>query len=152
MARPTPIRFQGDVVFDPAAPGGARYRLKLASEKAFRHYIKRFVGPVTLQLASRRPVRSYKQNRRYWGGVIETALEEAEEFTGHSKDELHEIFKQRHLKPVLATFKGKDYPIWSTKRLTVGEFVEYCMKVEQDLAELGIRIPTPDEYYRGITE
>lgn len=147
MARPTPIKFQGDVVWDPEEK---RYRLKLASEKAFRHYIARFKGPVSLQVSSRLKVRSYKANRRYWGAVVGTALDEAEQFTGHTKEELHEIFKQRHLKPVLATFKGKDYPLWSTKRLTDGEFVEYCMKIEADLAEMGIRVPTPEEFYKGI--
>jgi len=147
MARPQPIRFQGEVVFDPKE---RRYRLRLNSEKAFRHYIGRFKGPVTLQVSSRLKTRSLKANRRYWGAVIGTALEEAEQFTGHTKDELHEIFKQRHLKPKVIQYKGSQYPLWTTKTLTDGEFVEYCMKVEQDLAELGVRVPTPEEYYKGI--
>lgn len=141
------MRFQGIVSFDP---GTHRYKLKLKNETHFRHYIARFKGPVTIQVATSRPVRSMKQNRRYWGGVIGTALDEAESFTGHSKDELHEIFKQRYLTPVLAQFQGKEYPLWSTKNLTDGEFVEYCQKIEADLATMGIRVPTPSEFYAGI--
>lgn len=147
MSRPQPLRFLGDVIFDSE---NHRYRLKLKNETHFRHYIARFKGPVTIKVESRRKVRSMKQNRRYWGAVVQTALDEAEAFTGHTKDELHEIFKQRHLKPVLAQFQGKDYPLWSTKNLTDGEFVEYCRKVEDDLMQMGIRIPTPEEHYNGI--
>lgn len=147
MSRPQPLRFLGDVIFDSE---NHRYKLKLKNEAHFRHYLARFKGPVTIQVATRRKVRSMKQNRRYWGGVIGTALDEAESFTGHTKDELHEIFKQRHLTPQIVKFQGKEYPIWTTTNLTTGEFVEFCMKVEADLAEMGIRIPTPDEFYAGI--
>lgn len=141
------MRFQGEVFFDTKVN---HCRLKLNNSQHFNYYLARFKGPVVVQVETRRKVRSYKSNRRYWGAVIGTALDEAESFTGHTKDELHEIFKRRYLKPRLVKFKGEEYPIWSTRNLTDGEFVEYCLKIETDLAEMGIRIPTPDEFYKGI--
>lgn len=149
MSRPQPLRFQGDVKFSSEKK---KYVLELRNKLGWAHYLGRFKGPVSITIETLRKVRSYKSNRRYWGAVVSTALDEAEQFTGHTKEELHEIFKQRHLQPILAEFQGKKYPLWSTKKLTDGEFVEYCMKVEADLAEMGIRIPTPEEYYIGITK
>lgn len=147
MTRIEPMRFQGQVILDPVTK---KFILKLKNIRYWKHYIKRFSGPVVVTLETQKKVRSLKSNRRYWGAVIGAAMEDAAEFSGYTKEEVHEIFKQRHLQPQIIKFKSCDYPIWTTKNLTDGEFTEFGMKVEQDLAEMGIRIKTVKEYYEGI--
>lgn len=40
----------------------------------------------------------------------------------------------------------------STTRLRKGEFVDYLMRIEAEAAGMGIRIPTPDEYFHEINQ
>lgn len=149
MPRLSPIRFQGKVVWNEATK---RKRLELNNKTYFNHHIQKFDGDVSIEIAPKKKVRSYKQNARYWGGVIDSAIEDAVELTGYTKEQMHHIFKVRHLSPEVLKdpFTGEKVPVWSTKKLTPGEFVEYCHHVEQDLAKLGIKIMTPEQFYKGI--
>ncbi len=91
---------------------------------------------------NRKPVRSYSQNRYYWGVV----LRHLEEHTGIDKEDLHELMKHRFNLRTL-DIGGKIYEFGgSTKGLDKKGFSEYIEKIrlwaEQ---EMGCRIPAPNE-------
>lgn len=82
--------------------------------------------------------RSLEQNMYY--RAILTAIQND---TGVDKDELHEWFKNMFLK---STFVSEVFwettTIWSTTKLTVWWFVDYCEKVAQRCREQWYEIPT----------
>lgn len=89
----------------------------------------------------RKRSRSKEQNNYYWGVVLpEIALH-----TGHSAEELHEIFKTRYLaKKVL--WRGGEMKIpKSTSELSTNEFTEFLQCVILEAKELGLTIPEPDK-------
>jgi hypothetical protein len=63
---------------------------------------------VKIEISESRNNRSDLQNRYYWGVVLKYLSDE----TGHTKDELHEIFKTEYSKPVPMIFQGKAYNIY----------------------------------------
>lgn len=86
--------------------------------------------------------RSGKQNRYYYKCVDVLAAE-----TGESPKRLHTILKGLHAPRIETTWNGKSYLIpKSTADMTVGEFVEYFMKVQSEAADLGVILPDPELY------
>ena len=83
--------------------------------------------------------RSKEQNARYWGILSQIADE-----TGHTSNELHEIFKADLLPKRMIQFKGVHRGInASTVELSTQEFSDYCTRVEAWAAEQGIRLVDP---------
>jgi len=98
---------------------------------------------VKIEVSESRNNRSDLQNRYYWGVVLKYLSDE----TGHTKDELHEIFKLEYSKPVAMIFQGKAYNIpKSTTALNTMEFNDYITKI-RDFASsvLNCYIPEPNE-------
>lgn len=87
--------------------------------------------------------RSMKQNAYYWA-----ALTTISEHTGHTPQELHEIFKRMFLPPQFIQYKGEKIKVpGSTTKLSSAEFAEYIERIGAEAASMGITIQTPDEYY-----
>lgn len=85
-------------------------------------------------------VRSGNQNRYYW-----SCLEIIANNTGHNSSELHELFKRMFLPPKFINVLGKELKVpGSTTNLNKSEFVEYMMKIEAEVASMGITLPKPD--------
>ena len=83
--------------------------------------------------------RSTDQNNRYW-----MLLRKFSEETGHSVDELHEIFKYDILgsETVTSPITGEAHATTkSTSNLSVDEFLQYMQRVEQKMAEYGVVVP-----------
>lgn len=87
-------------------------------------------------------VRSISQHRYYWA-----CLEVIANHTGNHSNELHELFKRLFLPPKFIKVLGKEIKIpSSTTNLNKSEFTEYMMKIEAEVASMGITLPKPDEY------
>ena len=83
-----------------------------------------------------------RQYEKYYWGVI---LELASEYTGYTKDELHEVNKARHLPKRVFDIKAGQYITiaGSTRDLTLEEQMTFVEAVRREYAELGINIPDP---------
>lgn len=86
--------------------------------------------------------RSNQQNAYLWGVVYPTISYD----TGHTPEELHEIYKRMFLAPKYIRYNGKEIKLpRSTKNLNKIEFGEYLERIFAEAGSLGIHIPTPDE-------
>lgn len=94
---------------------------------------------VTVLIERTRTSKSKEQLGYYWGVVLpEIAYD-----TGHSVDELHEIFKSRYLR-ARKFWRGANLTIvGSTQNLSLAEMAEFITKVIAEANELGIEVPPP---------
>lgn len=97
---------------------------------------------VKVKVTRRRKDRSLDQNAYYWGAVLPVISHE----TGHTEEELHEIFKRLFLPPRITELHRMRIKLpGSTANLSVAEFYEYVEKVRAWAAtELSINIPDPE--------
>lgn len=85
--------------------------------------------------------RTLSQNAWYWGCILPIIASE----TGHTVNELHEIYKRMFLDPKIITYREIDFKIPSTTTTTnTVEFTNYIEKVRAEAASMGIIIPDPD--------
>lgn len=107
----------------------------------FKKFLQQFAGKkVTIEVQERKSTRTMNQNSYYWLylGII------AEE-TGHSTEDLHELFKGKFLSSgIKEIFGEKVRSKQSTTQLSVGRFVEYLMQIEE---LTGVPLPDTSEYY-----
>ena len=91
-------------------------------------------------------LRTTPQNRYYYGVVV-TLLSD---HTGYSKNEIHEMLKNKFLTEVIAIKTPKKLLLERTTRssteLTTAEFEEYLSQITQWAAEeLSVVIPEPND-------
>lgn len=115
------------------------------NQRRFQHFLNENEG-AWIEIEPVQKTRSKRQNRYYWGALVPAFAE----FHLISEDDAHELLKQEfNFKFVKAS--GKNVKIGkSTASLRVGEFVEYCMRIEQYCNENGIYIPSKEDYYKTI--
>lgn len=115
--------------------------------KYVRHHLEKWEDKkVWITVERVQSKRSLNQNAYYWVclGIIA-------EHTGHSPEELHRIFKGLYLPRKETVLNGKKYMLTgSTTDLNKGEFVEYMMRVTAEAGDMGIALPSPDEYKNGM--
>jgi hypothetical protein len=122
--------FSGEVV------GG---KLKLFNRDKFDSHIASISGKVNITVKKHRQVRSLNQNAYMWS-VLNLAGDEL----GYDPGELHNSFKAMFL-----TDKSLKIPlVRSTTKLNKAQFGIYLDKIIRVLAEMGIVIPSPEEYYQ----
>lgn len=115
---------------------------KITNLEAFKDHLRKFKEGEKLifTLEKNKKSRTNKQNSYYWGVVLKLISEH----TGHSDEELHELFKM-FLPRKFITYKGKEIEITvSTKRLNTLEMVTYIDKIIVEAGSMGISIPPPD--------
>ena len=121
-------------------------RLAFLDQSAFNSYLWQFKADEDLDVtvSKRRKDRSTNQNNWYWGAVLPTIAHA----TGHTSEELHEVYKRLFLKKKVITYHGRDIPIpGSTTEADTAEFTEYIERIRAHAAmELGINIPDPQAY------
>jgi len=98
--------------------------------------------PLNVKVSEAKKKRSLPQNNLYWKHL--TLMEEA---TGHTKEELHDIFRLRFLPKRDLDVDGIVYklPI-STTELTTKEFSKYMDNIRLTASELDVVLPYPDYY------
>ena len=91
-------------------------------------------GEYILEIVKTKNQRTAAQNRLYWKW-----LSLISDYTGYTKEEMHEYFKQEYLpsKEVL----GKQIPKSTTDLDTKG-FTDYLKKIEQMTKQYNIKLPT----------
>lgn len=97
---------------------------------------------ILLSVKEYKPTRSQPQNKYYWGVVLRYISGE----TGHTPEELHEIFKQKYLEPIITKFAGVFYTITaSTTNQDTKIFADYITQIRNFASsELNIYIPEPE--------
>ena len=95
---------------------------------------------ITVIVERKKSRRSKNQNAYMWGVVYP----EISKHTGHTPNELHEIFKSKFLRSKMV-WRGADITtLKSSTELSVGEMQEFLMEVIREANELGIVIPEAD--------
>jgi len=106
--------------------------------------LKSFEGKkIKIEIKENKPTRSTKQNNYYWGVVLKYASDEI----GHTDDELHEIFKNKFLEPIIKKVKDEYYAIkLSSSILDTSVFSKYVEDIRNFMsAEFNCYIPEPNE-------
>ena len=105
---------------------------QILDSKIAHEGLSKFEGQTVLcEVVKWHPRRSIQSNRYYWA-VLNEVIRQTAEYTGHTKDELHEAFKDMFLKSnfvnVLTGESGERAK--STTKLNSAEFSEYVEKVK----------------------
>lgn len=116
-------------------------KLRLDNPSWFKGMLMQFSNaPVVLTLERRVKSKSKQQTGYYWALVLPTISEH----TGHSPEDLHDIFKAKFLRRK-RTWRGGDIAIvHSTSSLSSNEMAEFITNVILEANELGIEVPPPD--------
>lgn len=93
---------------------------------------------LTVKIEKRKRDRTLEQNSLYWA-ILSVIAEE----TGHTENELHEIFKAKYLPPKFVAYNGQEYMLApSTTGLSTKEMTTYIDRIILEANELNIIIPT----------
>lgn len=114
-----------------------------------KEYLQGLIGKkIVFSIKEHKNTRSDRQNRYYWGVVLQMLSEE----TGHKAEELHEIFKEKFgLKnEIYLSNKQNEMEIAnitiSTTKYNTAQFEEYLEKIRRWSAEFyELYIPLPNE-------
>lgn len=129
--RPFPAQFEGYIKDG---------KLKLHSKEHFQKVIAGMEGQVMVSIESMRSQRTDRQNAWYWGQVLPLIAE----FTGHTSEELHEIYKRMFLPKRVVKYKDKEIVMaGSTTTQSISEFGEYIERILAEAASLGVVVPEP---------
>lgn len=111
-----------------------------------KEMFKRFLGQwndreVGLEIIEKKSKRSDQQNRYYWGAYLPILSSE----TGHTKDELHELFKAKFLTKKISEVMSQKVRITkSTTELSKGEFSDFIANISEFTQ---IEPPDTTEYF-----
>lgn len=107
------------------------------NKKSIFEYLSSVEGKdLAIKIDREKAIRSDNQHRFYWFYLRIIAIE-----TGHTEDELHQLFKRILLPPTFIKVLGREMKIPATTRnLNKAEFGEYMDKIS---AETNIPIPDP---------
>lgn len=101
-------------------------------------------GPETyeVQIRPHKKKRSNPQNNLYWQWLGLLAKE-----TGHTSEQLHEVFKRELLPRDYITLAGVEKEVAkTTTKLSTAEFTDYLEQIAAFAAtELGVYLPYPDD-------
>ncbi len=112
-------------------------KFKPDNTKAWLDYLESVEGKaLVMQIDQEKWVRTAQQNKFYWSYLRIIANE-----TGHTEDELHQLFKRKFLSPEFKVILGQELRLpRSTTKLDKIEMGEYMDRIA---AETGVPIPNP---------
>jgi hypothetical protein len=85
--------------------------------------------------------RSLNQLAYLWGQVYPRIADH----TGHTPNELHEIYKRLLLPPQILKWRGREIKVaGTTTKLSKGEMAEFITRVISEAAQMGITVPPAD--------
>ena len=120
--------------------------LVFSSPRFFKGMIQQFEDTknVDVIVSPRNRSKSKEQAGYLWGVVYP----EIAEHTGHSPEELHDIFKRKFLLR-RRLWRGTELAVvGSTHTLTANEMAEFISKIILEAGEMEIAIPDPDKLYQ----
>jgi hypothetical protein len=133
--------FAGEIVRDPET--NYKNKLKVESPTFYQHRLNKFQpgDKVTMTITNKKPRRTQQQNRYYWGIYLPIIAQETGE---QDLDKLHTLFRGKFLTTGIETVLGQKVRMTrSTTDLSVGEFIEYIMAIEN---LTGVSAPPPENY------
>jgi hypothetical protein len=99
--------------------------------------------PHTVEILTKRKVRSISQNSLYWLWMTCIEFE-----TGTNRDELHDYFKHKFILPIEVNVFGEKIMRWTTTDKDTLKFKEYLDKIQIfALTDLSISLPDPEDNY-----
>lgn len=102
-------------------------------------------GNYTVAIKRIQSNRSLQQNRMYWA-----VLTLISEHTGHTSEELHEIYKNLFLSKKFKLYRGREIELEKhTRTLNKAEFVAYMDNVFTEAGQLGVVVPDVETYWEG---
>lgn len=113
-------------------------KLSIDTPEKWKRYLLGFDEgtKLVIDIDKQKNVRSLSQNKYYWLYLSVIADE-----TGHTEEELHELFKRKFLPPTHKTVLGTGFKLpASTTDLSKHDFSEY---LERICAMTGVPIPDP---------
>jgi hypothetical protein len=113
--------------------------LVFSNKKALQDFLHSVEGKqLAVSIGKERGIRSDNQHRYYWAYLRIIANE-----TGHTEDELHQLFKRLFLRPNIIKVLGREIKVpATTKELSKIEFGEYLDRI---CAEVNIPLPDPKD-------
>jgi hypothetical protein len=102
-------------------------------------------GAVQVTVERKFATRSMQQNRWYWGQVVGLVADH----TGYTPDEIHEIYKAKFIPKAMALADGNGEIVdevvlgGSTTRMDTVQFSDFCERIREWAATLGVVIPDP---------
>lgn len=120
-------------------------KLILDNSRWFRTCLLKYddTDKLRIIIEKERGTRSQKQNRYYWGCV----LEDIAQYMGEQPEDLHEIFKAKFLKRKRMWRGAEQTILASTTKMNSDEFGEYIERCIQEGAELGVVVRKADKNY-----
>lgn len=120
-------------------------KLVLDNARWFRGMLQQYSDvAVVVTLERKKSSRSKEQMGYLWGVVYE----HISEHTGHTPEDLHDIFKAKYLRRKKLWRGGELVTIGSTSELSSNEMAEFLTNVILEANELGIVVPEPDPAYQ----
>lgn len=141
------MKIRKHIVFWGDIEGG---RLKLHSEERFKKYIGTLKGLVSIEVRQRKKKRTTPQNSLYWLWITVIA-----DYCGYEPIEMHDTFKSlfnNEIKHVANKQTGEIKMVRVTRSTTIlgiAEFCDYMDSIERYAADLGITLPSPEEFYKS---
>lgn len=119
-------------------------KIEMHDKQRFGAHLKRFRegAMVAVTVGHHRQQRSLRQNAYYWGAVLPLIAAE----TGHTAEELHEVFKRMFLPAKVITYGGREMRMpGSTPDTDTKEFTDYLERIRAEAATLGVTVPDPGQ-------
>lgn len=131
-----------------STPGEIRNgKLRVKAAEAFSAQLARFRdGAVQITVERKFATRSANQNRWYWSCVVGLVADH----TGYTPDEIHEIYKAKFIPKSMVLADGNGEIVdevvlgGSTTRMDTVQFSDYCERIRDWAATLGVVIPDPE--------
>lgn len=120
-------------------------KLVLDSPRFLKGMVQQFADCKVNVTISPRAKRKSKEQQGYLWGVVYPYMTE---HTGHTPEELHEIFKVKFLRKKRLWRGAEMVVVGSTESLTSGEMAEFITNVVREAADMGIAVPDPDKLYQ----
>ena len=131
-----------DALFELAvAEGCGKLAWTEDDSRKLKAFLQRIGAGASVQvyLREKRHARTMPQNRYYWGVLLSTIAAH----TGHTSEDLHEVFKQRFLPRHFVVVGDQEHNVTkSTTELSKQEFTAYLHQVRAFAeTELGVLVP-----------
>lgn len=114
-------------------------RLTIRNRASMEAEIKKYDDcPAVIKIERLKIGRSLRANAYYWGVVLATISED----TGHTQEELHDVFKKMFLPKKFIRINGKEIQLdGTTTALSREEFGQYIDRIIAEAGGMGIAIP-----------
>lgn len=120
-------------------------KLVLDNARWFKGMLQQFDNtPVVLTLERKKNSRSKEQLGYLWGVVYPLISQH----TGHTPEDLHDIFKSKFLRNKRVWRGGDMIVVGTTSSLSSNEMAEFITNIIVEAGELSIAVPPPDPSYQ----